>query len=126
MEKMIKIYSGVFLDPSQKIKGHMTFDFDPGNCILPGSTEPGDRALLRVVGNYSDDEGYEALIVRVVNPRLSHQLNGETVLHISTGVPEGGTPVETGVRASSRGWKPLEEEYLLKGTWDFFQVPDKS
>jgi len=98
---MKKIYSAFFLGDGK----HCTWEFAPEKCTLP--CDKGEEVLLEVVGKYQDDE-VSCLIVEAILPssqRLTHQKDGATLLHITTFCKEGVSPVESGRRATSRGYQ---------------------
>ena len=116
-----KIYSAIFIEDK-----HITIDFNPGKCILPEGVKNGDKVSVLVYGKYNDNEGYEALIVgiKIGYKLLTEQPSGlgeGTILHITTQIPEGGSPVETGKRSTANGWDPITP-YWIEGEAGFFEA----
>jgi len=110
---MITLYSGFFLMLPILGNVHVTWEFNPGKCTLPKSTFEGREVLVHVVGDYKDED-LSCLIVEVELPDgkvLTHQASG-TVLHITTHVEPGVSPVQSGVRATAQGWEHRKNNSL--------------
>jgi len=83
-------------------RGHVTYDFNPGNCVLP--VPEGTEVELTWIGHYSDDE-VACDILQVTLPDgkvITTQPNG-TVLHSTYDCIEGVSPVQSGLRATTNG-----------------------
>jgi len=118
---MTKIYSGFFLEDGT----HCTWEFNPGKCELPQGISEGDEVTLLRVGKYSDED-VECLIVRLVLPgsvngKIQKQPSG-TLLHITTRCENGVKPVESGLRATEKGYDYdwLVNGEVLKATAGYF------
>ena len=117
---MVKIFSGFFLLNGK----HITWDFNPGKCVLPEGMEEGAEVEVVVVGSYEDEE-VQALQVEVVTADgevLTHQPSG-TPLHITieaNGVP----PVEAGLRLKEFGANPVKP-HTIEAKAGFFEVPPR-
>jgi hypothetical protein len=117
---MTNIYSGFFLE-----QGHVTWEFAPGACTLPAGLQEGSEVEVVVIGKYEDDD-VACDIVKVVLPNgkvLTNQGSG-TLLHMTTKVGEGISPVLSGVRATENGYTSLpEDQYTsLTARADYFKA----
>ena len=43
-------------------------------------------------------------------------------MHITTKVPEGGSAVQTGLRATKYGWTPIDQPYWTEAEAGFFEA----
>ena len=115
---MVKVFSAFFLEDGR----HITWDFNPGKCVLPEGMEEGAEVEVVVVGSYVDEE-VQALQVEVVTADgevLTHQPGG-TPLHITVAV-NGVPPMESGVRIKEFGATPVKP-YSLEAKTGFFEAP---
>jgi len=100
-------YTGIFL----KDGTHMTFNYGLP-LEYPKDIKSGDKAILKVVGEYSDDQ-VSCLVVEWNG--IKKQPSG-TLLHITTKVQNGGKPVQSGQRATKNGYNKITP-YKLNGVW---------
>lgn len=105
------LYSGIFFADGT----HMTYEFKPGNPSLPKGVSEGQRATVKVIGTY-EDEQVACLIVKYGS--MTKQPGG-TLLHITTKA-DGAKPVESGKRATQKGYERCKP-YSLNGTWKIFR-----
>jgi hypothetical protein len=113
------IYAGFFLDDGS----HVTWEFKPGAAKLPHPLKEGDKVFIHVVGKYHDKD-LDADIVRVEIPggrTLTHQGSG-TVLHITRETRNGVAPVESGLRATQKGWVQVNQNSRLLATAGYFKA----
>jgi hypothetical protein len=99
---MTKIYSAFFAGNL-----HCTWEFNPGKCTLP--CEENAEVTLVVIGEYADDD-IACDIVEAHLPNgdvLTTQQSG-TLLHMTTRVSNGVSPVQSGIRATKNGYNKVE------------------
>jgi len=131
---MKKIYSGFFLvGPKADVMRrqlnrsdlHVTWEFNPGHCKLPQGVKEGDLVNVHVVGRYKDSE-IACWVVQVLLPngqRLVKQPTG-TVLHITTWSAPRVPAVESGLRATKKGWDKFQpkDQFMLTAQADYFKA----
>lgn len=115
---MVKVYSGFFLVNGK----HITWDFNPGKCVLPDGIKAGDEVEVKVIGSYADEE-IEALQVEVVagGKVYTHQPSG-IPLHITLDA-RGVPPFEAGLRLKAFGANPVKKPHILEAKAGFFEAP---
>ncbi len=106
LEKKIA-FTGIFF----KDKTHMTWHH--GSPLKrPEGVEPGDKARVKVVGKYSDNQ----VACHIVEWEGKKKQPSGKLLHITTRVTNGGKPVMSGERATKKGYKEVTPFYL-EGAW---------
>ncbi len=82
---------------------HITYDFNPGNCILP--VPEGTRVRAIVVGYYEDNNVgcYIYNVILLDGTVIETQPNG-TLLHSTYYTDSNTSPVESGKRATKKGY----------------------
>jgi len=100
-------YTGIFLDDGT----HMTWIYGLP-LKYPEGVKPGDKAKLKVIGVYEDDQ-VSCLVVEWNNKKK--QPPG-TLLHVTTKVQNGGKPMMSGKRATEKGYDKTKT-YFLEGIW---------
>ena len=101
-------------------RGHVTWDYNPGNCSLP--CQLGSDVKILVIGKYSDQD-IDADIVKVVLPNgkeLTHQKDGKKLLHITRNCRNGVKPVQSGIRATRDGWDSIQP-YQIRAKANYFE-----
>lgn len=105
---MAKNYSAIYFPD---IKLHMTWNY--GDIVYPENVHKNDKAMVTVVGKYNDKD-VSCLIVEFNG--ITRQPKG-TLLHITTRCENGAKPVESGLRATKKGYKKVAP-YILEGVWN--------
>ena len=131
MKDNTNIYSGVFFDSGL----HMTWDFNPGSCVLPDGIEEGDEQIITLYANiHAQVVGCFACFIKndKLGGKVYEQHNSDIPLHITlyTGVDANGqeVPPMEAVVATSRspetdtGYSPLSSLHHWKGEWGFNKV----
>ncbi len=104
---------------------HITWEFNPGKCILPEGMVEGDIVIVNPVGHYKDDDcEVEVVEVQFQNNLFTHQSNGQTLLHITLNAT-GCSPFEAGQRANTGYTKYPKEVLSFQGIASIFRAPDK-
>jgi len=137
MKDNTNIYSGVFFDNGL----HMTWDFNPGSCVLPDGIEDGDEQIITLYANiHAQVVGCFACFIKndKLGDKVYEQHNSDVPLHITlyTGVDADGKkipPIEAGIYLRSMrlalpkgitptGYSPLSSLHYWKGEWGFNKV----
>lgn len=111
---MKKNYTGIFFDDGT----HMTWNY--GSPLkYPVGVKAGDKMTVEIYGKYQDaDVG--CWVVKFAKFAkfgiYENQPNG-TLLHITFKALNGTKPVESGKRATSKGFKKLANVRFKTGTW---------
>jgi len=88
-------------------RGHVTWEFKPGKCSLP--CNEGDDVKIIVIGKYNDSD-ISADIVKIILPNkeeLTHQKDGQKLLHITRETRNGVKAVQSGIRATKYGYEKI-------------------
>lgn len=109
---MKKIYSGFFFEKTDILDGyHSTYQFLPGECVLPPGVKDGDKVDVLLAGEYKDDD-VRSIIVHIYLPDgsiIKEQPSG-TPMHVTLQANNGVSPIEGGLRPKRNGWKAIGDD----------------